>query len=104
MSLLRYTLALQHSKQYVHLAILISLKYFIGQILITTDNNTVVIIKPTRLLTHMQMRISPSSSISDPSHLIKTVRNCWANSYGHSYTRKLKVYILVFILINLTLD
>eukprot|EP00731_Ephydatia_muelleri_P000890 Em0001g890a len=29
--------------------------------------------------------------IADPSHLIKTVRNCWANSYGHSYTRKLKI-------------
>ena len=38
----------------------------------------------------------PLFFISDPSHLIKTVRNCWANSYGHSYTRKLKVCILVF--------
>ncbi|KAL5491483.1 hypothetical protein EMCRGX_G016780 [Ephydatia muelleri] len=33
----------------------------------------------------------PLFFISDPSHLIKTVRNCWANSYGHSYTRKLKI-------------
>lgn len=29
--------------------------------------------------------------ISDPPHLIKTVRNCWANSYAHSRTRTLWV-------------
>lgn len=39
----------------------------------------------------------PLFFISDPSHLIKTVRNCWANSYGHSYTRKLKVYMFVYM-------
>ena len=33
----------------------------------------------------------PIFFISDPPHLIKTVRNCWANSYGHSQTRKLGV-------------
>lgn len=29
--------------------------------------------------------------ISDPPHLIKTVRNCWANSHAHSGTRNLWV-------------
>ena len=33
----------------------------------------------------------PLFFISDPSHLIKTVRSCWANSYCHSYTRKLNI-------------
>ncbi len=33
----------------------------------------------------------PIFFFSDPPHLMKTVRNCWANSYGHSYTRKLWV-------------
>ena len=33
----------------------------------------------------------PVFFISDPPHLIKTVRNCWANSYGHSWTRNLWV-------------
>ena len=28
---------------------------------------------------------------SDVPHLIKTVRNCWANSFAHSHTRKLQV-------------
>lgn len=30
---------------------------------------------------------------SDVPHLVKTVRNCWANSFGHSMTRKLEVHI-----------
>lgn len=29
--------------------------------------------------------------ISDVPHLIKTVRNCWSNSFGHSYKRALWV-------------
>ena len=29
--------------------------------------------------------------ISDVPHLIKTVRNCWSNSFGHSFTRALWV-------------
>lgn len=29
--------------------------------------------------------------ISDAPHLIKTVRNCWSNSFGHSYKRPLWV-------------
>ena len=33
----------------------------------------------------------PIFFISDPPHLIKTVRNCWANSYSHNWTRKLWV-------------
>ena len=33
----------------------------------------------------------PVFFISDPPHLIKTVRNCWANSYSHAFTRQLKV-------------
>lgn len=33
----------------------------------------------------------PIFFFSDPPHLIKTVRNCWSNSFGHSYTRKLWV-------------
>lgn len=33
----------------------------------------------------------PLFFISDPPHLIKTVRNCWANSYGHSWSRKMCV-------------
>ena len=33
----------------------------------------------------------PLFFISDPPHLIKTVRNCWANSYRHSGSRKLSV-------------
>ena len=37
--------------------------------------------------------------ISDPPHLIKTVRNCWANSYAHSWTRKLWVCFDTFIIV-----
>ena len=33
----------------------------------------------------------PIFFISDVPHLIKTVRNCWANSFGHNRTRELKV-------------
>ena len=33
----------------------------------------------------------PIFFISDPPHLIKTVRNCWANSHSHSCTRNLWV-------------
>ena len=33
----------------------------------------------------------PIFLFSDPPHLIKTVRNCWANSYGHKFIRKLYV-------------
>ena len=33
--------------------------------------------------------------LSDVPHLIKTVRNCWANSYGHSFSRTLWVYIYI---------
>lgn len=33
----------------------------------------------------------PVFFISDPSHLIKTVRNCWANSHGHTLKRNLWV-------------
>ena len=29
----------------------------------------------------------PIFFISDPPHLIKTVRNCWANSHSHNGTR-----------------
>ena len=29
--------------------------------------------------------------ISDVPHLIKTTRNCWANSYAHSFKRRLWV-------------
>ena len=35
----------------------------------------------------------PIFFISDPPHLMKIVRNCWSNSYDHSYTRKLWVSI-----------
>ena len=31
--------------------------------------------------------------ISDIPHLIKTMRNCWSNSFGHSYKRALWVWI-----------
>lgn len=34
----------------------------------------------------------PIYFFSDVPHLVKTVRNCWANSFGHSMTRKLEVY------------
>ena len=40
----------------------------------------------------------PVFFISDPPHLIKTVRNCWANSYSHSWTRKLWVKFLHLII------
>lgn len=33
----------------------------------------------------------PIFFFSDPPHLMKTTRNCWSNSFGHSYTRKLWV-------------
>ena len=33
----------------------------------------------------------PLYLISDPPHLLKTVRNYWANSFGHSRTRELWV-------------
>ena len=33
----------------------------------------------------------PIFFISDVPHLVKTVRNCWANSFGHKQTRELKV-------------
>ena len=33
----------------------------------------------------------PIFFFSDPPHLMKTTRNCWANSFSHSYTRKLWV-------------
>lgn len=35
--------------------------------------------------------------ISDVPHLIKTVRNCWANSFAHSYKRPLWVCIVSFV-------
>jgi hypothetical protein len=38
--------------------------------------------------------------ISDVPHLLKTVRNCWSNSNGHLYTRKLWV-INLFISVML---
>lgn len=31
--------------------------------------------------------------ISDAPHLVKTVRNCWSNSFGHSYKRPLWVCV-----------
>ena len=34
----------------------------------------------------------PLFFISDPPHLIKTVRNCWANSFAHTRSRTLQVY------------
>ena len=40
----------------------------------------------------------PVFFISDPPHLIKTVRNCWANSYSHAFTRQLKVTSSIFFL------
>ncbi|MBA4719384.1 MAG: hypothetical protein HRO68_09930 [Nitrosopumilus sp.] len=33
----------------------------------------------------------PIFFFSDPPHLMKTIRNCWANSFAHSFTRKLWV-------------
>ena len=33
----------------------------------------------------------PIFFFSDPPHLMKTTRNCWANSFGHTYARKLWV-------------
>ena len=33
----------------------------------------------------------PLFFISDVPHLIKTVRNCWSNSFAHTQTRTLKV-------------
>lgn len=33
----------------------------------------------------------PIFFFSDPPHLMKTVRNCWSNSFAHSYARKLWV-------------
>lgn len=36
----------------------------------------------------------PIFFVSDPPHLIKTVRNCWANSFAHSRTRTLWVSML----------
>ncbi len=33
----------------------------------------------------------PIFFLSDVPHLIKTVRNCWSNSHGHTMTRKLEV-------------
>ena len=45
----------------------------------------------------------PLFLISDPSHLIKTVRNCWANSYGHSYTRKYNMFV-IDLFYSLSLD
>ena len=36
--------------------------------------------------------------ISDVPHLIKTTRNCWENSFGHSHTRALWVSNLVIIM------
>lgn len=35
----------------------------------------------------------PLFFISDVPHLIKTVRNCWSNSFAHTKTRTLKVGI-----------
>ena len=35
--------------------------------------------------------ISTQDHCSDVPHLMKTVRNCWANSFGHSNTRKMEV-------------
>lgn len=34
---------------------------------------------------------TPLYLISDTPHLLKTIRNCWANSYSHSWSRKLWV-------------
>ena len=42
----------------------------------------------------------PVFFISDPPHLIKTVRNCWANSHSHSCTRNLWVSIHIYTLGN----
>ena len=33
----------------------------------------------------------PIYFFSDVPHLIKTVRNCWANSFAHKFTRALEV-------------
>ena len=43
----------------------------------------------------------PVFFISDPPHLIKTVHNCWANSYSHSCTRNLWVSIHIYTLGNI---
>ena len=48
---------------------------------------------------HVYKTVNPYSNeenrpiffISDPPHLIKTVRNCWSNSFGHTRTRQLWV-------------
>ena len=46
--------------------------------------------------------------ISDVPHLIKTTRNCWANSFGHSYKRAIYNYVgksisvIVHVCINCT--
>lgn len=42
----------------------------------------------------------PIFFISDPPHLIKTVRNCWANSHAHTNTRQLWVSILARVIAN----
>ena len=34
--------------------------------------------------------------ISDPPHLMKTTRNCWSNSFGHSNSRALWVSIMCY--------
>lgn len=43
----------------------------------------------------------PIFFISDPPHLIKCVRNCWSNSYGHNWTRNMYVSecMLYFVVI-----
>lgn len=38
----------------------------------------------------------PLFFISDVPHLVKTVRNCWSNSFGHSFTRNLMVSLYIY--------
>ena len=48
----------------------------------------------------------PLFFLSDVPHLIKTVRNNWSNSFGHSYSRTLSVSMssLLCIIISLTIN
>ena len=50
-----------------------------------------------RLQTCFPVTTGPLFFISDVPHLIKTVRNCWANSFGHKHTRKLQVCLQVIL-------
>ena len=48
-----------------------------------------LVYKTTNIYSSAESR--PLFFLSDVPHLIKTVRNCWANSFAHGYSRKLWV-------------